>query len=176
MPNDEPPRITQDDRDATIMRVQESFADGDISPEEMDEHLEAVLTANTSDDLVRVLASLPDANTGRTQVLAGKRGRFRRRGAWRVPRVLRVESEFGRVNLDMSRAIFENPLADIELQLRFGGARITLPQEAVVDIEDLNTVWKQPIYKTPQRFDAGRPRIRIFGTMEFGRLKIRHKS
>jgi hypothetical protein len=32
------------------------------------------------------------------------------------------------------------------------------------------------IYKTPQRFDAGGPRIRFFGTIEYGRLKIRHKA
>jgi hypothetical protein len=51
-----------------------------------------------------------------------------------------------------------------------------LPADAVVDIEDLSTVWKRPIYKTPQRFDAGGPRIRISGTMEYGRLKIRHKA
>ena len=60
--------------------------------------------------------------------------------------------------------------------LRFGRARIALPDDAVVDSDDLSTVWKQPIYKTPQRLDAGGPRIRISGTMEYGRLKIRHKA
>ena len=67
-------------------------------------------------------------------------------------------------------------MVDIELQLRFGKAKITLPDDAVVDIDDLSTVWKQPIYKTPQRFDAGGRRIRISGTMEYGRLKVRHKT
>jgi hypothetical protein len=66
-------------------------------------------------------------------------------------------------------------VVDIELQLRFGRARITLPDDAVVDIEDLSTIWKQPIYDTQQCFDAGGPRIRISCTMEYGRLKIRHK-
>ena len=84
--------------------------------------------------------------------------------------------EYGKVDLDFSRAIFENSVVDVELQLRFGGARITLPVDAVVDIDDVSTVWKQPIYNTPQRFDAGGPRIRISGTMEYGRLKIRHKA
>jgi hypothetical protein len=51
-----------------------------------------------------------------------------------------------------------------------------LPDDAVVDIDDLRTVRKQPIDKIPQRFDAGGPRIRISGTMEYGRLKIRHKA
>jgi hypothetical protein len=176
MPNDVPPRITEDDREATVRRLQEAFAEGHISHAEMDDHLHAVLTAKTPGDLVPVLASLPDTNTDRTLILAGKSGRFRRRGAWLVPRVLKVESECGKVDLDFSRAIFENPVIDIELQLRSGRARITLPDDAVVDIDDLSTVWKQLIYKTPQRFDAGGPRIRISGTMEYGRLKIRHKA
>lgn len=176
MPNDPPPPITEDDREATVTRLQEAFAEGHISHAEMDDHLQAVLTATTPGDLAPVLASLPDTNMGRTLILAGKSGRFRRHGAWRVPRVLKVESEYGKVDLDMSRAIFESPVVDIELQLRFGRARITLPDDAVVDIDDLSTIWKQPIYEIPQRFDAGGPRIRIFGTMEYGRLKIRHKA
>jgi Domain of unknown function (DUF1707) len=176
MAKDVPPPITEDDREATVTRLQEAFAEGHISHAEMDAHLQTVLTAKTPGDLAPVLASLPDTNTGRTLILAGKSGRFRRRGAWRVPRVLKVESEYGKVDLDLSRAIFENRVVDIELQLRFGRARITLPDYAVVDIDDLSTVWKQPIYKIPQRFDAGGPRIRISGTMEYGRLKIRHKA
>ena len=176
MPNDVPPRLTEDDREATVRRLQEAFAEGHISHAEMDDHLQAVLTAKTPGDLVPVLDSLPDTDTGRTVILAGKSGRFRRRGAWRVLRVLKVESEYGKVDLDLSRAIFENPVVDIELQLRFGRARITLPDDAVIDIDDLSTIWKQPIYKTPQHFDDGGPRIRISGTMEYGRLKIRHNA
>jgi hypothetical protein len=93
-----------------------------------------------------------------------------------MPRVLKVESEYGKVDLDLSRAIFENPVVDIELQLRFGRAKITWPEDAAVDIEDLSTVWKQPIYKARQRFDTGERRIRLSGTMEYARLKIRHKA
>ena len=67
---------TEDDREATVRRLQEAFAEGHISHAEMDDHLRAVLTAE--------------------------------------------------------------------------------------------------IYKTPPRL--GGPRIRISGTMEYGRLKIRHKA
>ena len=78
MPNAIPPPISEGDREATLRRLQEAFAEGHISHAEMDEHLQAVLTAKTPDDLVPVLSSLPDTNTGRTLILAGKRGRFRR--------------------------------------------------------------------------------------------------
>ena len=177
MPKDIPSRISEDDRDAAVRRVQEAFADGHISHADMDDHLQAVLTAKSPGDLVPALAALPDPHPGRTLVLAGKGGRFRRRGPWRVPRVLKVESEYGKVDSwTSSGATFEYQVVDIELQLRFGRARITLPDDAVVDLDDLSTVWKQPIFKTPQRFDAGGPRIRISGTMEFGRLTIRYKA
>ena len=66
-------------------------------------------------------------------------------------------------------------MVDIELQLRFGRAKITLLDDAVVDLDDLRTVWKLPIYEPPQRANSSGPRIRISGTMEFGRLTIRHK-
>jgi hypothetical protein len=175
MPDDMPPRITEDDRDSAVKRLQEAFVEGHISHDEMDERLQAVLTAKTHGELVPALASLPDNSTGPTSKVAAKSGRIQRRGAWRVPRVLRVESEYGRVNLDLSRAIIENPVVDIELELRYGKAKITLPRDAVVDIEDLRTVWKQPVYKIPRRVHLGGPRIRISGTMEYGRLKIRHR-
>jgi hypothetical protein len=94
MPNDVPSRITEDDRAATVWRLQEAFAEGHISHAEMDDHLQAVLTAKTPGDLVPILASLPDTNTCRTLILAGKSGRSAGRGAWRVPRILKVESEY----------------------------------------------------------------------------------
>jgi hypothetical protein len=73
------------------------------------------------------------------------------------PRVLKVDSEYGKVDLDLSRAIIENPVVDIELQLSFGRAKITVPSNAVVEIDDLRTVWKQPVYQAPQHLDAGGP-------------------
>ena len=90
-----------------------------------------------------------------------------------MPRFLRVESAYGRVRLDLSRAIIEHPVVDIELQLGTGGARITVPRDAVVDAEGLRTEWKDMRYKAPRRSRPG-PKIRISGTMGFGRLKIRH--
>jgi hypothetical protein len=45
MPNDVPRRITEDDREASVRRLQEAFAEGHISHAEMDDHLQAELTA-----------------------------------------------------------------------------------------------------------------------------------
>lgn len=80
----------------------------------------------------------------------------------------------GQVDLDLSRVIFEEPSVVIQLQLTYGRARITVPADAVVDLDGLTTVRKQPKYRAPQGAGTGGPTIRIFGTMEYGRLKARH--
>ncbi|MFI6038729.1 DUF1707 domain-containing protein [Streptomyces sp. NPDC051315] len=173
-PEDPPSLIGEDDRDAAVQRLQEAYAEGHISHEEMDEGLDQVLTAKTHSELVSALASLPEQNAGTTSTIAAVSGRIKRRGTWRVPRVLKVESAFGRVHLDLSRAVIEHPVVDIELRIGTGKAKITVPRDAIVDVEGLRNGWKDTLYRARRRSGPGGPRIRISGAMGFGRLKIRH--
>lgn len=154
--------------------MQQAYAEGHISHEEMDERLHQALTAKTHSELVPALASLPEERTGTSSTIAAAGGRIKRRGAWRVPRALKVASAFGRVHLDLSQAVIEHPVVDIELQLGTGRARITVPRDAIVDLDDLHTGWKDTLYKPRQPSLPGGPKIRISGSMGFGRLRIRH--
>jgi hypothetical protein len=165
---------TQDARDTAVRRLQEAYAAGHISHEEMDRGLGQVLTAETHGELGPVLASLPAEQAATSATIAAAGGRIRRRGPWRVPRKLTVESAFGRVYLDLSRAVFEHPAVDIELRLGTGKARITVPRDAIVDCEGLHTGWKDLRYRTRRPSRPGGPTIRISGAMGYGRLKIRH--
>ena len=174
LPEDSPSLIGEDDRDTAVQRLQEAYSQGLISHEELDGRLHQVLTAEAHSELVSALTLLPEEHPGPTSTIAAAGGRIQRRGAWRVPRILKVESAYGRVRLDLSRAIVEHPVVDIELQLGTGGARITVPREAVVDVEGLRTGWKDLRYQAPRRSRPGGPTIRISGSMGFGRLKIRH--
>ncbi len=165
--------IGEDDRDVVVRRLQEAYAEGHISHEELDERLHRALTAGTYGELGSALASLAE-EAGVTSTIAAVGGRIRRRGAWRVPRILKVESALARVRLDLSRAVIEHPVVDIELYLGIGGARITVPRDAIVDVEDLRTGWRGPRYRPRRCFRPGGPRIRISGAMGLGRLRIRH--
>ena len=166
--------ISESDRDAAVRRLQDAYADGKLSHEEMDKRLDRALTATTHAELEPALASLPEPAAGTTATIGAAGGRIRRRGAWRVPRTLKVESAFGRVHLDLSRAVIEYPTVDIELQLGTGRAKIVVPRDAVVDVEDLAIGWKDSRYTPRRPARPGRPTIRISGTMGFGRLKIRN--
>ncbi|MGP8297864.1 DUF1707 SHOCT-like domain-containing protein [Streptomyces inhibens] len=174
LPEDPTRLIREDDRDTAVQRLRDAYAEGYIPHEELDERLHQVLTAKTHSELVSALAALPEENVGTTSTIAAAGGRIQRRGVWRVPRSLKVASAFGRVHLDLSRAVIEHPVVDIELQLGTGRAKITVPRDAIVDAEGLHTGWKDSLYKTRRRSRPGGPTIRISGTMGFGRLKIRH--
>ncbi|MFA1537686.1 DUF1707 SHOCT-like domain-containing protein [Actinomadura monticuli] len=173
LPDDPSRRIGEEERDAAVERLQQAYARGQFAHEEMDELLQRALTAKTHGELAEALASLPEEKPD-ASTIGALSGRIRRRGAWRVPRILKVESAFGRVRLDLSRAVIEHPVVDIELQLGTGRAKITVPRDAVVDIEGLRTVWKDSLYKPRRPARPGGPKIRITGTMGFGRVKIRH--
>lgn len=174
MPDSPPPLIDEGVRDAAVRRLQEAYAEGHISHEEMDARLGRALAAKEHGELASVLTSLPAEDPGTTSTIAAAGGRIRRRGAWRVPRRLKVESAYGRVHLDLSRAALEHRVVDIELQLGTGRARITVPRDATVDVEGLKTGWKDVHYNPGRRSRSGGPTIRISGAMGYGRLKIRH--
>jgi hypothetical protein len=173
LPEDPSPLVSEDDRDTAVRRLQDAYAEGHLSHEEMDKRLHQVLTAETHAELVAALTSLPHESAGSTSTIAAVSGRIQRRGAWRVPRTLKVESALGRVRLDLSRAVIEHPVVDIELRLGTGRAKVTVPRDAVVDIEGLRTGWKAPLHKTRRSPRPGGPKIRISGAMGLGRLTIR---
>jgi len=174
LPDDRPPLIGEEDRDTAVRRLREAYAGGHLSHEDLDERLHRVLTVTTRGELVAALASLPEEDAGTASTIAAAGGRIKRGGAWRVPRFLKVESAFASVRLDLSRAVVEHPVVDIELQLGTGRAKITVPRDAIVEYEDLQTGWKDTRYRAPRGSRGGGPRIRISGAMGFGRLKIRH--
>lgn len=174
MPDDAPKRITQHERDQTVSRLQEAYASGELSHEELEDHLQQALTATTSNELAPILASLPAIEEDRTVRIAAKAGRIQRRGTWRAPKRFEIESEFGKVDLDLSSAIIEHPAIQLDLRLRFGKARITVPRNAVVELDDLRCEWKQPVDRPPVDRPTDGVRIKISGEMEFGRLTVRY--
>jgi hypothetical protein len=165
--------IGEEDRDTAVRRLQGAYAEGHISHEELDERLHQVLTAGTRGELVPPLASLPEESAGTTATIAAASGRIKRRGAWRVPRTLEVESAFGTVHLDLSRAVIEHPVVDIELRLGTGRAKITVPRDAIVEFDEPRTAWKGTRHRTRRGSRPVGPRIRISGAMGFGRLTVR---
>src|ERR1700722_4896893 len=99
MSPDRPPRISEGERDTAAERLKEAFAEGHLASEEMDERLHAALSATTPGQLTSALSGLPDKDAGRTVVIDAISGRIKR---WRVPRFLKIDSKYGKADLNLS--------------------------------------------------------------------------
>ncbi|MEU7451699.1 DUF1707 SHOCT-like domain-containing protein [Streptosporangium roseum] len=167
-------RVSDGDRDRIVQRIQWAFTEGHLTPEELDERLERALTATSDGDLMPAVAGLPDDRMEDVVQLKSTSGRVRRVGEWSVPRVLRIESKYGGVVLDLSRTVIDYPEIEIELQLRYGSATIVLPSGATANADGAQTEWGEVICTVPGRARPGKLHVRVTGELAYGRLRIRY--
>src|SRR5262245_30916091 len=173
------PQIPDDERDVTVRRVQEAFAAGHLSQEELDTRIERALTAGTRGELASVLSDLPeppDHLADRPIVVKSHAGRFIRRGGWHAPSSIKIESVYGGVTLDFTKAVITSATVDVDLRLKYGSAKIIVPPDARVDVDGVTTQWSTSTYTPPS--DTGPPsvRIRITGHLGYGKIRIRHRG
>ncbi|MGP3920810.1 DUF1707 domain-containing protein [Nonomuraea sp. NBC_00507] len=159
------------DRERAVELVQQAYAEGRLDPDELEQRLELALTATSSRDLEPILADLPPDEAVR---IGSTGGRILRSGDWHVPRHLRIDSEYGRVRLDLSQALIPHSQINIELRLAYGSARITLPAGASANADGVRTEWGRVICKAAGRPRPGALHVHITGELPYGRLTIRN--
>ncbi|MFC5827390.1 DUF1707 SHOCT-like domain-containing protein [Nonomuraea insulae] len=162
--------VRDEDRDRAVELVQQAYAEGRLGPAELEQRLEQALTAASSQELEPVVADLPEE---RAVQIISTGGRVTRVGDWHVPRHLRVESQYGKARLDLSRAHIQHPLIHIELRLTYGGATIILPAGASADVDGVHTGWGRVICRAPGSRRPGGLHVRITGELTYGRLTVR---
>ncbi|GAA2205051.1 DUF1707 domain-containing protein [Nonomuraea monospora] len=163
-------RVTDLDRDRAVELVQQAYADGRLDPAELEARLERALTATSACELTPVVADLPGDEVVRIESVGG---RVIRTGDWKVPRRLRVDSEYGNVRLDLSQAHVPYGRVDIELRLAYGRALIILPAGASADVDEVRTDWGRVVCKVPGRLGTGGLHVHVTGELPYGRLTIR---
>ncbi|MBO3746932.1 DUF1707 domain-containing protein [Streptosporangiaceae bacterium NEAU-GS5] len=162
-------RFSDRDRDVAVELIQQAYADGLLSPAELEQRLELALTAASLHDLRPVVANLPDEMIR----IFSTKGGVTRAGDWHVPRRLRIDSEYGKVRLDLSRAHIPYTRIDLELWLEYGGAKIILPAGASANTDGVRIGWGKVVSKEASRQSPGRLHLQITGELPYGRLTIR---
>ncbi|MFI9594666.1 DUF1707 domain-containing protein [Nonomuraea sp. NPDC052265] len=157
------------DRERAVELVQQAYAEGRLDPAELERRLELALTATSSRDLEPIVADLPDQAVR----LASTGGGVTRTGDWEVPRRLCVDSKYGKVRLDLSRAHIPYPRIEIELRLAYGSATIILPVGATANTDGVRSEWGRVTCKVPGRPHPGHPHVQVTGDLPYGRLVIR---
>jgi hypothetical protein len=142
-------RASHEDRDrvAEVLRV--AAGDGRLTAAELDERLEAALTARTYGELARLTADLPavagPAGSVPPQAKELVRidrwgGNVKREGRWVVPQRMEINCVGGTVKLDFTDAVITHPRLRIEAK-KLGGNLVLVTRPGIeVDTDEVRAL------------------------------------
>jgi hypothetical protein len=171
-------RISDADRNGTLRRLHNAVALGLIDIDEFEERSARVSQARLHSDLDTLVGDLPGPGALVTSAadrveLRGVVGSLKRQGEWMVPTRLALVRRMGSIDLDLTRARFAGPMVVIELDLKFGGLDLRLPDGASASIDDVEVIVGSA---TDRRKDApaeGRPHVILTGKVVCGSVEIK---
>ena len=145
VPSNQPGRPSQllashADRDRVVEVLRTAAGDGRLTADELDQRLEAALTARTLADLEPPLAGLATASVAEVPDLARIEcgsGTAKRDSSWVVPRRLVIDVGSGSVRLDFRRAVIAAPELRIDAQIASGSLSLITRPGIVVDADDV---------------------------------------
>jgi hypothetical protein len=140
-------RASYEDRDKVAEQLRVAAGDGRLTADELDQRLEAALTARTYGELAALTADLPGVakvepdvpavrpqRAGRIDVASAS---VKREGQWEVPQHLDVRVGSGTVVLDLTRATVPHSRVEIDAEVRSGSLKIVTRPGVVVDATDV---------------------------------------
>ena len=163
-----------------VLRV--AAVDGRLTPDELEERLEAALSSRTlgelaalTADLVPALGMLGAATAQAEDVIRidQRGGSVRRTGRWVIPQRLELRSSWCDVWLDFTDALITHDTLRIDLNMR-GGSLILAGPGLVVDADSL-TVRYADVRIRPGA-EPGAPvvlRVQLAGRMRYGWIEQR---
>ncbi|HEY6279000.1 MAG TPA: DUF1707 domain-containing protein [Streptosporangiaceae bacterium] len=140
-------RASHEDRDRVVEVLRVAAGDGRLTAEELDERLEAALTARTYAELAALTRDLP-AEPGLALAVARagpkdlvridvRSGHTKREGRWVVPRQMEVRVTSGHAQLDFTHAVIAERLLRIDAEVRSGSLTLLTRPGVVVDTDDV---------------------------------------
>ena len=140
-------RASYEDRDRVVEMLRVAAGDGRLTAEELDERLEAALTARTYGQLAALVKDLP-----RRGMVAGApvpeakelvridchSGVTNRDGPWVVPQRMELSVSSGSVTLDFTEAVITQPTLRIEAEIHAGSLTLVTKPGIVVDADDVS--------------------------------------
>ncbi len=133
-------RASHADRDRVVEVLRTAAGDGRLTTDDLDERLEAALTARTLADLEPLLADLTTAAAAEVPELVRiecRSGSAKRDRSWVVPRRLEITVGSGSVLLDFRQAVIAVPELRIDARIASGSLKLITRPGVVVDADDV---------------------------------------
>jgi hypothetical protein len=176
-------RASHQDRDRVVEILRVAAGDGRLSSDELDERLEAALTARTFGELAALTTDLPAAGGAVGAAVSEPKdmirlecrsGSAKREGRWVVPRRIEVRVTSGEVKLDFTEAIFAQPLLKIDAQVSSGRLLLVTKPGIMVDADDVAVRSGEVKVRAPWGPDVPVTlRLEVSGKVGSGSIKAR---
>ncbi|MDQ0947078.1 hypothetical protein QFZ24_001001 [Streptomyces phaeochromogenes] len=178
-------RASHADRDRVVDVLRIAAGDGLLTADELDERLEAALSARTLSELATLTADLPPVSATAGTTVAGVKevvrieqvhsGAIERAGRWVVPRRLELAVTYCEVTLDFTDAVITHDTLRIDVGMTGKTLTLVTRPGIVVDTDGLQLVHSRVKYRrTPT--NPGTPvtlRVELVGQKAFGRVVVR---
>lgn len=171
-------RVSDDDRNAVIDRIQDAAGRGFLTIEELENRIELATAAKTRADLEPLTADLPASGStvvSTSAIVGATLSKTRRQGYWEVPGRLQVKATLGKVVLDFTQAKLTTPTVEVEVSGTLASIDVLVPAGMRVDISGLATPLGKSQVSGGGSGDDG-PLVRFVGTLTLGTLKARRLS
>jgi hypothetical protein len=177
-------RASHQDRDRVVEILRVAAGDGRLSAEELDERLEAALTARTYAELAALTTDLPAAGAPPAAAVTTPpkemvridcgSGRATREGRWVVPRRMEVKVSSGEVRLDLTDAVIAEPLLRIDADVHSGRLKLITKPGIAVDADEVAVHAGQVKIRSPWGPDLPVTlRIEVTGRVHSGHIVAR---
>ena len=140
-------RASHEDRDKVVEVLRTAAGDGRLTAEELDQRLDAALTARTYAELASLTTDLPAVPGAAVSGPAPEpkdlirfdchHGSTRRDGRWVVPRRIEVLVTSGHVTLDFTQAVISQPSVQIEANVSSGSLTLVTKPGILVDADEV---------------------------------------
>jgi Domain of unknown function (DUF1707) len=140
-------RASHADRDQVVEVLRIAAGDGRITAEELDQRLEAALTARTLGELTALTTDLPASPAHAASVARAQAkdlikidcggSTAKRDGPWVVPRRMEVRVTSGAVTLDFTDAVITVPRLEIDADIQSGMLTLVTVPGIEVDIDEV---------------------------------------
>jgi hypothetical protein len=182
-------------RDATVARLTEAFADGRIELEDLEQRLEIVMRATTLEDLKLTLTGLdtaaapaaggepevrvpappfrtdrPKASPRTIVVMSGTH----RRGRWVPAPIHRVYAFMGGAKLDLRDAELLPGVTEIRLNVLMGGVSVIIPPDMDVEVDGwafMGGIEERDVHPAPLETQVRR--LRIYARVIAGGVEVK---
>jgi Domain of unknown function (DUF1707) len=176
-------RASHTDRDEVVEKLRVAAGDGRLTPEELDERLEAALTARTYGELAALTADLPAggpqggvAPAQAVPLLEFDQwgGNVTRTGRWVTPASIKARVVGGNVKLDFTQAQLSHPTLPIEANVQGGNLILVVKPGISVETNRLAMLGGNVKYgKGTDRPDPVVLRVELSGRLLGGNVVVR---